>query len=266
MQPVLRNDFNFFSMSIKLISWNVNGIRAVLKKGFEEFLTSENPDILCLQETRANPSDVPWQPSNYQIYWNWCGSSPGYSGTAILTKQKLLRVEAGVSIEGHDQEGRVLTAEYDNFYLVNVYVPNAKRDLSRLPYRHKEWDVDFLKYLKTLEKRKPVIFCGDLNVAHKEIDLAHPEQNRGCHGFTDEEREGFDNFVKAGFLDTFREFHADGKHYTWWRQFGGCRARNVGWRIDYFLISKSLRPKLEDAFILPKVMGSDHCPVGILLK
>lgn len=253
-------------MPTKLISWNVNGIRAVLKKGFLDFLKKEDPDILCLQETRANPEDVELALPAHNIYWNWCEKMTGYSGTAIITKEKPIRVEKGLLIEKHDQEGRVLTAEYQDFYVVNVYVPNAKRDLSRLPYRHKEWDVDFLSYLKILEKKKPVIFCGDLNVAYKEIDLANPASNRGHHGFTDEEREGFQNFLKAGFIDTFREFCAEGKHYTWWRQFGGCRARNVGWRIDYFLISKSLRPKLDDAFILPHVMGSDHCPVGILLK
>jgi len=256
--------------ALKILSWNVNGIRSVLKKGFLDFLKKENPDILCLQETRAHPEQVeaihesPLQ--NYHLHWNWCVENQGYSGTAIFTKQKPLNVTLGLSIPKHDAEGRVLTAEYDHFYLVNVYVPNAKRDLSRLPYREKEWDIDFLAYLKKLEKKKPVIFCGDLNVAHKEIDLANPEPNRGHHGFTDEERQGFDNFLKAGFLDTFREFCSDGKQYTWWRQFGGCRARNIGWRIDYFLILKSLRPKLEDAFILPHVMGSDHCPVGVLLK
>jgi len=251
---------------MKLISWNVNGIRAVLKKGFLDFLKKHDPDVLCLQESRANPADVKLELSDYQIHWNWCGKNPGYSGTAILSKRKPLSTACGILIPKHDEEGRVLTAEYEKFYLVNVYVPNAKRDLSRLPYRSAEWDVDFLAYLKNLEKKKPVIFCGDLNVAHKEIDLANPESNRGNHGFTDEERAGFEQFLKSGFVDTFREFQ-DGKgHYTWWRQFHNCRKRNIGWRIDYFLISKSLRPQLEDAFILPEVMGSDHCPVGILMK
>jgi len=252
--------------SLKIISWNVNGIRSVLKKGFLEFLGKQNPDIICLQETRANPSDVDLDLPGYHIYWNWCEKSPGYSGTAIFTKTKPIEVARGLSIPKHDAEGRVLTAEYENFYLVDVYVPNAKQDLSRLSYRHKEWDADFLVFLKNLEKRKPIIFCGDLNIAHKEIDLANPDQNQGHHGFTKEERAGFDNFIKSGFLDTFREFYEEGGHYTWWRQFHNCRARNIGWRIDYVLISKGLRSELEDAFILPEVLGSDHCPVGILLK
>ena len=171
----------------------------------------------------------------------------------------------GIGAEKHDQEGRVITAEFEKFYLVNVYVPNSKRDLSRLPYREKEWDVDFLKYLKKLEKKKPVVFCGDLNVAHQEIDLTNPKSNSKNHGFTPQERKGFDNFVAGGFLDTFRELEKAGGYYTWWSRFANCRARNIGWRIDYFLISKALRPKLKKAFILPDVMGSDHAPVGIQL-
>ena len=252
--------------TLKILYWKVNGIRAALRRGFLDFLKKENPDVLCLQETRANPADVSLDLPGYHLYWNWCREQTGYSGVSIFTKIKPAVVGEGIGIPKHDGEGRVITAEFPDFYVVSVYVPNSKQDLSRLPYRTNEWDVDFLDYLKKLEKKKPVIFCGDLNVAHKEIDLANPDRNHKNHGFTDEERAGFDRFVKNGFLDTFREFHEDGGHYTWWRQFNNCRARNIGWRIDYFLISKSLRPRLEDAVILPHVMGSDHCPVGLLLK
>lgn len=245
----------------KLISWNVNGIRSVLKKGFLDFVQREGPDVLCLQETRAHPQEVVLPLVGYETYWN-VAEKKGYGGTAILTRVKPRRVTYGMGIPSHDREGRVLMAEYPQFYLVNVYTPNSKRDLSRLDYRQ-EWDVAFLNYVKTLEKRKPVIFCGDLNVAHKEIDLANPEANRHNHGFTDEERRGFDNLIKAGFIDTFREFCLDGGYYTWWSQFNQCRQRNIGWRIDYFLISSGLRPYLKNAFILTEVEGSDHCPVGI---
>ena len=251
---------------MKLISWNVNGIRSVLKKGFRQFLTVEDPDVICLQETRSDPAQVELDLPGYQSYWNFPFSKPGYSGTAILAKHTPLEVRRGMGIPKHDQEGRVLTAEYGNFFLVNVYVPNSKRDLSRLVYRTRDWDVDFLRFLKRLEWTKPVIFCGDLNVAHKEIDLANPGTNRKNHGFTDEERGGFDRFIQNGFLDTFREFTDEGGQYTWWSQLNGCRERNIGWRIDYFLISSMLRPELRDAFILPRVMGSDHCPVGIELS
>lgn len=229
-------------------------------------MAKEDPDILCIQEARARSEEVDLNLPQYEIHWNPSRVKAGYSGTTIFTKISPLKVTTGMSIEKHDGEGRVITAEYESFFLTNVYTPNSKRELTRLPYREKEWDVDFLKFLKKLEKKKPVIFCGDLNVAHKEIDLAHPDRNRGTHGFTDEERRGFDNLVNAGFIDTFREFETGGNHYTWWTNFANCRARNIGWRIDYFLISQSLRPKLQDAFILPKVMGSDHCPVGIILK
>jgi len=249
---------------VKLISWNVNGIRAVLRKNFLDFLDSEKPDILCLQETKATPDDVEqlW-PATYTTYWN-SAVKKGYSGTVIFTKERPLNVNKGIRIAEHDNEGRVLEAEYQDFFLVNVYVPNSKRDLSRLPYRQR-WDADFLKHLKKLDKKKPVIFCGDLNVAHTEIDLTHPKANVRNHGFTDEERAGFTAMVKAGFVDTFREFEKDGGHYTWWSQMSNARARNVGWRIDYFLISKALRPRLKKAFIRPEVLGSDHCPVGIEL-
>ncbi len=253
---------------MKILCWNVNGVRAAQRKGFLKWLAKEKPDALCLQETKARPEQLDEEllnPPGYETHWNWA-EKPGYSGTAIYTKQKPLSVSRGIGIKKHDQEGRVLTAEYDDFSLVNVYVPNSKDDLSRLPYRFKEWDVEFLSFLKKLEKKKPVVVCGDFNVAHKEIDLSRPKENEFTHGFTKEERAGFDNFVKAGLIDTFREFCTDGGHYTWWHHFNNCRARNIGWRIDYFLISKALRPKLKDAFIMPDVMGSDHCPVGIDLK
>ncbi len=247
---------------MKLISWNVNGLRAVLRKGFLEYLDAEKPDALCLQETKCLPDEVEqlW-PVSYTTYWN-CAEKKGYSGTAIFTRTRPLSVTSGVRLAEHDREGRVLTVEFDDFFLVNVYVPNSKRDLTRLTYRQR-WDRDFLRYLKRLEKKKPVIFCGDLNVAHTEIDLANPKANVHHHGFTPEERAGFSAFVKAGFLDTFREFEKDGGHYTWWSQMTGVRDRNVGWRIDYFLISTALRPRLKRAFIHSGVMGSDHCPVGI---
>ena len=247
---------------MKLISWNVNGLRAVLRKNFLEFLGAEQPDVLCLQETKCGPDDVEqlW-PAKYTTWWN-CAEKKGYSGTAIFSKIRPLKVTPHVGITEHDREGRVLAAEYADFFLVNVYVPNAKRDLSRLTYRQK-WDADFLRYLKKLERKKPVIFCGDFNVAHTEIDLANPKANIHNHGFTPEERAGFSAFVRAGFVDTFREFEPGGGHYTWWSQMGGARARNIGWRLDYFLISAALRPRLKSAFIRHKIEGSDHCPVGI---
>jgi len=250
---------------MKLISWNVNGLRAVLKKNFLEFLDAERPDVLCLQEIKCIQEDVEqlW-PRHYTTYWN-SALRKGYAGTAMFTKKPPLKMSDGVKITEHDGEGRVQAAEFDDYFLVNVYVPNSKRDLSRLTYRQK-WDRDFLAYLKGLEKKKPVIFCGDLNVAHTEIDLANPRANVHNHGFTPEERAGFTAFVNAGFLDTFREFEKGGGHYTWWSVFGGARSRNVGWRLDYFLISKSFRPRLKTAFIHNKVLGSDHCPVGIEIK
>jgi exodeoxyribonuclease-3 len=250
---------------MKILSWNVNGLRSVLSKElFTCFVEANKPDCLCLQETKTRDK-VNANIKGYHEYWNHAKKA-GYAGTAVFTKVEPLAVSYGIGIPKHDDEGRVITLEFKEFFLVNVYVPNSKRDLSRLDYREKEWDVDFLKYLKTLEKKKPVAFCGDLNVAHSEIDLTNPKSNVKNHGFTPQERAGFDNLIKAGFIDTFREFEKEGGHYSWWSRFANCRERNIGWRIDYFLISKSLRPKLKKAFILPEVMGSDHCPVGIELK
>ncbi len=248
---------------MKLISWNVNGIRAVLKRNFVAFIETAAPEVLCVQETKAAPEQVNLALPGYQQFWN-TAEKKGYAGTAIFTKIPPLSVRRSLGVAEHDREGRVLTAEFADFFLINVYTPNAKRDLSRLDYRV-QWDADFLKFLKRLERKKPVIFCGDLNVAHTEIDLANPKANVGNHGFTPEERAGFDNFVKHGFLDSFREFHREGGHYTWWSQMGDARRRNIGWRIDYVCISAALRPRLKSAFILPEVMGSDHCPVGIVL-
>jgi len=249
-------------LRMKLLSWNVNGLRAVLKKNFLEFLAAEQPDVLCLQETKCTPDQVEqlW-PARYTTYWN-SAEKKGYSGTAIFTRQRPLKVEPHIGVAAHDREGRVLTAEYPDFFLVNVYVPNSQRGLERLPYRQ-VWDRDFLAWLKKLEKRKPVIFCGDFNVAHTEWDLANPKANVHNHGFTIEERNGFSAFVAAGFVDTFREFEKGGGHYTWWSPLSGARARNIGWRLDYFLFSEALRPRLKKAFILADVPGSDHCPVGI---
>ena len=248
---------------MKLISWNVNGIRSVLKKNFLDFVAQQNPDILCLQETKTAGEPIEIQLPSYHVYWNHA-ERPGYSGTATFTKSKPLDVQTKMGITKHDSEGRLLCLEFKDFYLVNVYVPNSKRGLERLPYRAQEWDMDFLKYLRKLERKKPVVFCGDLNVAHQEIDLTNPKGNEHNHGFTTEERAGFGNIVKSGFVDTFREFEKSGGHYTWWSPMSNCRKRNIGWRIDYFCISKSLRPRLQEAFILAQVMGSDHCPVGIV--
>ncbi len=254
---------------MKLLSWNVNGLRSVIRKEiFLPFVANEKPDILCLQETKAMPEQVALDLPGYYPFWN-SAEKKGYSGTLILSRQKPLSVSYGMGLGGaslqNDREGRIINAEYDDFFLVNVYTPNSKRELTRLPYRQ-IWDVEFLKHLKTLEKKKPVVFCGDLNVAHQEIDLFHPETNHRTHGFTDEEREGFTHFVSQGFIDTFREFVKEGGHYTWWNVITNSRPKNIGWRIDYFLISRALRPRLQKAWILPEVMGSDHCPVGITLK
>jgi exodeoxyribonuclease-3 len=249
---------------VKILSWNVNGLRAVQKKGFADWLRKARPDILCVQESRALPEQVePDWPKEYEAHWN-PAEKKGYAGVMTFTKTPPIKVTRGIGIAEHDHEGRVLTTEHDDFFLVNVYVPNAQRSLARLPYRQ-EWDRDFLAYLRKLKRRKPVVFCGDFNVAHREIDLTHPKANKNAHGFTPEERAGFDAFVSAGFVDTFREIESGGGHYTWWSVAMRARERNVGWRIDYVMISKNLRPRLKRAFILPEVMGSDHCPVGIEL-
>lgn len=258
---------------LKIISWNVNGIRAVLKKGFTDFVKTEDPDILCLQETKAMQGQAEIDLPEYIEYWN-SAERKGYSGTAIFTKTPALSIINNLDINANlvdkygnaNIEGRVITAEFEKFYLVTVYTPNSKGDLTRLEFRHKQWDVTFLNHIAELEKKKPVIFCGDLNVAHEEIDLARPEENKGEHGFTDEEREGFGNFLKAGLVDTFRIFNKEGGNYSWWTNWGGARARNVGWRIDYFLVSESLKENVKSAFIKPEVMGSDHCPIGIEIE
>ncbi|MCB9362733.1 exodeoxyribonuclease III [Candidatus Woesearchaeota archaeon] len=257
---------------MKIISWNVNGIRAVLNKGFLDFLQQESPDIVCIQETKAHPEQVDLALDDYpHHFWN-SAVRKGYSGTAIFSRIEPLQVHYGLGIEEHDTEGRIITLEFDDFYLTTVYTPNSGRDLGRLGYRHKDWDPAFLSYVKKLEKEKPVIFCGDLNVAHKEIDLKNPQTNKttkskpGNAGFTDQEREGFDNIMGAGFVDTFRHFYPEKEQYTWWSYMFSARAKNVGWRIDYFCVSSSLMDRVKDAFILDQVMGSDHCPVGIVLK
>jgi len=250
---------------MKLISWNVNGIRAALKKGFSEFLTEQNPDIICLQETKARPEQVAELDAiDYFRYWN-SAEKKGYSGTAIFSKEEPLSVTRGIEIEEHDQEGRVITAEFETFYLVTVYVPNSKRGLLRLDYRQK-WDQDFCNYLVDLKSKKPVIFCGDLNVAHKEIDLARPKPNKKNAGFTIQERSGFDRFISNGFIDTFRHFNVRPHHYTWWSYMHGARAKNLGWRIDYFCVSEDLIEKVSSSRILADVRGSDHCPVLLVLK
>ena len=245
---------------MQLVSWNVNGIRACLGKGFSNFFGEVNADIFCLQETKAREEqvDMAWM-KGYKAYWN-SAEKPGYSGTAIFTKKAPLDVQFGIGIEAHDKEGRVITLKFKDYYLVTVYTPNSQNELKRLPYR-KRWDRDFLAYLKTLEQELPVIFCGDLNVAHEEIDLARPDANHNSPGFSDDERSGFSKLLNEGFIDTFREFEKRGEHYSWWSYRAGARARNVGWRLDYWCVSDSLRPRIQDSRIMSDVMGSDHCPV-----
>ena len=261
---------------IKLFSWNVNGIRAVIKKGeFQKFISKYKPDIICLQETKANQDQVEIDLPGYFEYWN-SAEKKGYSGTAIFSKIEPLKVtydfpESIVKkyhlIDSADRdsgtEGRIITAEYEKFFVVTVYTPNAKDDLSRIPLRHQHWDPAFLDYCQSLQKKKPVLFSGDFNVAHTEEDLARPKPNVGKKGFTNEEREGFDNFIKAGFIDTLRLFKKGNGYYTWWTHWGNARANNVGWRIDYWLVSKSLKSKIKKAEIHPEQMGSDHCPVSV---
>lgn len=263
---------------MKLYSWNVNGIRAVLNKGsLQEFIAEHDPDVLCLQEVKAKEEQVDLDlPHAYFTYWN-SADKAGYSGTAIFSKTKPLSVEygfrdgiaekyklAGDSYGDPAKEGRVTSAEFDTFWIVTVYTPNSKGDLSRLDLRHKQWDPAFLEHVQTLEQSKPVLFCGDLNVAHAEIDLSNPKPNIGKHGFTNEEREGFDTFEQAGYIDTFRAAYPEkGGAYTWWTHWANARARNVGWRIDYWLASKDIAPNVSNPAVHPNVMGSDHCPVSI---
>ena len=250
---------------MKLVSWNVNGVRAALGKGLLDWMQASQADVICLQEVKATLGDVQhvvW-PKGYEMVWN-AADKKGYSGTALFTRRKPLTVTNGLGSAAHDAEGRSITAEFDDCYVIGVYVPNAQPELARLDFRQ-EWDRSLLAYARKLEKRKPVLFCGDLNVAHTEIDLANPKANVRNHGFTIEERNGVTAFVNAGFVDTFREFEKGGGHYSWWSPMAGARSRNVGWRIDYFLLSAALRPRLKKARILPHIMGSDHCPVVIEL-
>lgn len=264
---------------MKLYSWNVNGIRAVWSKGlFQKFIEDHDPDIVCLQETKAQPDQSPVDMPHYIEYWN-SAVKKGYSGTAIFSKTKPLSIQNDFSdtimkkfkfedrFGDPTKEGRVLSAEFEDFYVVTVYTPNSKDKLERLALRHKVWDAAFLLHCRELEAKKPVLFCGDFNVAHKEIDLARPEENVGKHGYTNEEREGFDQMINAGFVDTFRSLHPDQTEaYSWWSNWGGARARNVGWRIDYWMASSSLKDNVIDARVHSDVMGSDHCPVSITIN
>jgi exodeoxyribonuclease-3 len=264
---------------MRLVSWNVNGIRAVCNKGlFSPFVDELAPDVICLQETKAQQSQSVIELPDYEEHWN-SAEKKGYSGTAIFSKVPPLSVTPGLSSESIElfnvhgdsfgdpnTEGRVLTAEYDDFFLVTVYTPNAKEDLGRLALRHVQWDPAFLHFVRELEKIKPVIFCGDLNVAHTPNDLAQPKSNVGKKGYTTEERQGFQNFLDAGFVDTFRLFNEGNGHYSWWSNFSNSRARNVGWRIDYFLVSRGLADRVQSAEIHADIMGSDHCPVSLTLK
>ena len=251
---------------MKLISWNVNGLRAVITKGFQDFFNKIDADIFCLQETKMQEEQIDDNIKNifknYYSYWN-SAENKGYSGTAIFSKQKPISIKYGIGIEEHDKEGRVITLEFEKFYMVNCYTPNSKRELERLEYRM-IWEDEFRNYLLMLNETKPVIMCGDLNVAHKEIDLKNPKTNRGNAGFTDEERNKMTELLNAGFVDTFRYLYPDKEEqYTWWSYMGRAREKNVGWRIDYFIVSKDIKDKIVDAKIYPEVMGSDHCPVGL---
>ena len=259
---------------MKIYSWNVNGLRSVLNKGaFQAMIKSEAPDIICLQETKAKQGQAEVDLPEYEELWN-SAERAGYSGTAIFTKLKPLSVKNVLPTEINmtDEfgnpltEGRVLTAEFENFYLVNVYTPNSKNELERLSLREKKWDPEFLNYLKELDKTKPVVTCGDFNAAHEEIDIARPKTNHHSAGFTDEERQGITNLISAGFIDTFRSLHPDEVRYTWWSHWGHARENNVGWRIDYFFVSNALRSNLKSANIHEELMGSDHCPISIVLE
>lgn len=250
---------------MKFISWNVNGIRACVQKGFMDFFQEADADVFCIQETKMQEGQLALETPGYHQYWNYA-QRKGYSGTAVFTKKEPISVSNGIGIAEHDQEGRVITLEFEDYYFITVYTPNSQNELARLPYRM-EWESAFLAYLKRLEEKKPVIFCGDLNVAHKEIDLKNPKSNRKNAGFTDEERGKFTQLTEAGFIDTFRHFYPDKEGvYSWWSYRFSARAKNAGWRIDYFLVSDALKGRLEDAFIDTQILGSDHCPVGLLLK
>ena len=250
---------------MKLISWNVNGLRACMQKGFMEYFKEADADIFCLQETKMQPGQLELDLPGYFQYWNYA-EKKGYSGTALFTKEKPLQVTYGIGVEEHDHEGRVITAEYKDFYVVTVYVPNSQRELARLDYRMK-WEEAFLAYLMGLREKKPLVYCGDLNVAHQEIDLKNPKTNHQNAGFTDQERNCFTKVLESGFLDTFRYFYPDQKEiYSWWSYMFQARTKNAGWRIDYFVASKELEGRLEDARIHTQVLGSDHCPVELVLK
>ncbi len=250
---------------MKLISWNVNGLRACVGKGFEDFFTASGADVFCIQETKLQEGQIEFAPEGYHCYWNYA-EKKGYSGTAVFTKTKPLSVTYGMGIEEHDREGRMITLEFEDHYLICVYVPNSQRELTRLEYRM-EWEDSFRDYVIRLDAKKPVIWCGDLNVAHEEIDLKNPKTNRHNAGFTDEERAKMTAILDSGFTDTFRYLYPDRRDaYSWWSYMGNARAKNVGWRIDYFCVSKRLNERIEDAFICPEIMGSDHCPVGLCIK
>lgn len=250
---------------MKLISWNVNGIRACLTKGFADFFKQEDADIFCLQETKCQPEQIELEFEGYKSYWN-SAEKKGYSGTAIFTKKKPINVTYGIGKEEHDKEGRVITLEYKDFYIVTIYTPNSKKELERLEYRM-TWEDEIRKFLLKLNEIKPVIICGDLNVAHKEIDLKNPKTNRRSAGFTDEEREKMTELLNAGFVDSFRYVYPEKTNsYTWWSYIGRARDRNAGWRIDYFITSKSIATKIKDAIIYSDIYGSDHCPVGLNIE
>ncbi|MEA1023143.1 exodeoxyribonuclease III [Bacillus subtilis] len=251
---------------MKLISWNVNGLRAVMRKmDFLSYLKEEDADIICLQETKIQDGQVDLQPEGYHVYWNYAVKK-GYSGTAVFSKQEPLQVIYGIGVEEHDQEGRVITLEFENVFVMTVYTPNSRRGLERIDYRM-QWEEDLLSYILELDQKKPVILCGDLNVAHQEIDLKNPKANRNNAGFSDQERGAFTRFLEAGFVDSFRHVYPDLEGaYSWWSYRAGARDRNIGWRIDYFVVSESLKEQIEDASISADVMGSDHCPVELIIN
>ena len=249
---------------MKFISWNVNGFRACLEKGFGEFFVSQDADFFCIQETKMQPGQADFAPEGYFQYW-YSAEKKGYSGTAVFCKKEPLSVRYGIGIPEHDTEGRAITLEYEDFYLLCVYTPNAQRELARLSYRM-QWEDALKGYIKDLDSRKPVIYCGDLNVAHEEIDLKNPKTNHKSAGFSDEEREKFTELLQCGFKDTFRTLYPDKVEYSWWSYMMKAREKNVGWRIDYFVVSDRIFPQVKDSFILGNVMGSDHCPVGLEIE